>query len=153
MPDIRNCKKCGRIYNYIGGAPICPVCREQDEEDYKRVKEYLYEYPKASMSQVSMDLDVSVEQIKRYLREGRLEIVGEEGNLFLECESCGKAIRSGRFCLECERSLSKDFMSTASQISNRLSQSPGTLRSGGIRFLSKEEEKKRNEGKDLEKQK
>lgn len=150
MPDIRNCRKCGRIYNYIGGAPICPVCREEDEKDYKRVKEYLYDNPKATMSQVSMDLDVSVEQVKRYLREGRLEIVGDEGNLFLECESCGKAIRSGRFCAECERSLSRELSSTANEIGYKLSQNPSFQHSSGIRFLSKEE-KDKNEGKDSDK--
>jgi predicted amidophosphoribosyltransferase len=50
-----------------------------------------------------------VEKIKRFLREGRLEIVGDSGNMFLECEGCGKAIRSGRYCSDCEREMSRDF--------------------------------------------
>lgn len=142
MPDIRNCKRCGRIFNYIGGIQFCPACRDKDEEDYKRVKEYLYENPKASVSQVSMDLDISVEQIKRYLRDGRLEIVDEAGNLFLECEACGKAIRSGRFCTDCERTLSRDLSTAAEEIKHKLSKDVDTQRSGWIRYLSKEEEKK-----------
>ena len=24
--DVRNCKQCSKLFNYIGGAPICPEC-------------------------------------------------------------------------------------------------------------------------------
>lgn len=142
MPDVRNCRRCGKLYNHIGGEPICPVCRQQDEEDFKRVKEYLYDNPGASMSQISSELEISIERIKRYLREGRLEILNEEGNLFLECEMCGKAIKSGRFCEECERSLSRDLRFTASQMNQKISDSPET-RAGSsmLRYLHKEVKK------------
>jgi hypothetical protein len=40
MSNVRNCRRCGKLYNYIGGAPICSSCREKDEEDFKRVKVY-----------------------------------------------------------------------------------------------------------------
>lgn len=117
MPDVRNCKRCGRVYNYIGGAPLCSSCREKDEEDFKIVKEYLYKNPGASVSEVSDVLDIAVEKIKRFLKEGRLEIIGDEGNMFLECENCGKAIKTGRFCPECERELKSDFQRTAKKLS------------------------------------
>jgi len=68
-----------KTFNYIGGRPICQDCKKQDEEEFKRVKEYLYEHPKASIIEVSNALDISVQKIKSYLREGRLEIVGTEG--------------------------------------------------------------------------
>jgi len=64
MPDIRNCKRCGRLFNYIGGRPICQDCKKQDEEEFKRVKEYLYEHPKASIIEVSNALDISVQKIR-----------------------------------------------------------------------------------------
>lgn len=144
MPDIRNCRKCGKIYNYIGGMPICPLCRQKDEEDYQRVKEYLYQYPGATLSEVSTELGVAVETIKRYLRDGRLEIIGEDGNLFLECESCGKAIRSGRFCDECERDISRELKSTAGQLGQSLSKAE-LERRAGIRYLSKEDTKEKKD--------
>jgi len=105
MPDVRNCRRCGRIFNYIGGAPLCPVCKEEDEEDYKRVKQYLYEYPGATMTQVATELNVSLEKIRRFLKDGRLEIVGDDPNFILQCEKCGKSIRTGRYCDACEREL------------------------------------------------
>ncbi|HEX3027936.1 MAG TPA: MerR family transcriptional regulator [Clostridia bacterium] len=143
MPDIRNCRRCGKIFNYIGGAPICPVCKDQDEEDFKRVKEFLYKYPGASMTEVSTALDISVEQITKYLKDGRLEIINDEGNLILECESCGKAIKTGRFCNECANGLANDFKSTASRIAGTIKPSaPETDRKAiGMRYLNKDEKK------------
>ncbi|HHV95880.1 MAG TPA: MerR family transcriptional regulator, partial [Clostridiaceae bacterium] len=76
MPDVRNCKRCGRIFNYIGGVQLCPHCREEDEEDFKRIKRYLFENPKATVSEVASELNISIEKIKKFLREERLEIVG-----------------------------------------------------------------------------
>ncbi len=137
MPDIRNCRKCGKIYNYIGGTPICPVCRQEEEKDFKRVKDYLYKNSGASMTQVSTELDISIEKIKRFLKEGRLEIVEGEGNLFLECESCGKAIKSGRFCEYCERDLAREFQTAAGEISKKLSNTQIGNRSTNMRYHTK----------------
>lgn len=123
MPDVRNCRKCGRIFNYIGGEPICSVCRQADEEDFQRIKKYLYEFPGASLSQVSVELEISVEKIKKFLRDGRLEITGDDGNMILECEKCGKSIKSGRFCTECENDMASSFKSAASQMKGEINTS------------------------------
>lgn len=142
MPDVRNCRKCGKIFNYMGGAPICPACREKEEEDFQRVKKYLYENPGASLTQVSTELEISVEMIKRFLREGRLEIANDEGNLVLECENCGRSIKTGRFCPDCERNLASGFKSAASQMKLDLdSRSTSERKSLGLRYLNKEYEK------------
>ncbi len=142
MPDVRNCRKCGNIFNYIGGAPICPACREKEEEDFQKIKKYLYENPGASLTQVSTELEVSVEMIKRFLREGRLEIANDDGNLLLECENCGKAIKTGRYCPECERILASGFKSAADQMKLDLdSRGTADRRSLGLRYLNKEYER------------
>jgi flagellar operon protein (TIGR03826 family) len=142
MAEVRNCRRCGKIYNYLGGAPICPECKKQDEEDFVKVKEYLYQNRGASINQVSTDLDISVEKIRRYLKEGRLEITSEDGNMVLECENCGKSIKSGRFCPECERELEAGFRGAASQIKGELdSQSDSGLKGMGMRYLNKNEKK------------
>ena len=144
MPDVRNCRKCGKLYNYIGGVPKCPQCKELEEEDFKRVKQYLYENPGASLTQVSTELEVSIELIRRFLKDGRLEITNEEGNMILECENCGKSISSGRYCQECERNLASGLRSAASQIKSELdSQSAdANSKSFGMRYLNKGYEKK-----------
>jgi len=143
MPDVRNCRKCGKIFNYIGGAPICPACREEEEKVFQKVKEYLYENPGASLTQVSIDLDVSVELIRRFLKDGRLEITNDDGNLILECENCGRSIKTGRYCFECEKELSAGLKSIASQMQRELDMtSSPDRRSFEMRYLNKGYEKK-----------
>jgi flagellar operon protein (TIGR03826 family) len=140
MPEVRNCKRCGKIYNYIGGAPICPVCKDLDEADFSKVKEYLYQNPGATLSEVSTLLDIIVDRIKHYLREGRLEIIGSDSNMILECESCGRPINSGRYCADCSRDLEKDLKSTAKAIGSMLPHSDKNKTGIGMRYLNKEGE-------------
>ena len=139
MPDVRNCKRCNRIYNYIGGAQICPSCKDLDEIDFKRIKEYLYENSGASLSEVSTVLDISVEKIKGFLKDGRLEIVGNEGNMALQCESCGTAIKTGRLCNECAKELQREFKITARQMGKSISDAENTKKAVGMRYLNKDD--------------
>jgi len=138
MPDVRNCRRCGRMYNYLGGPPICIDCKNADEEVFKKVKEYLYENPGATLAQVSMDLEVSVEKIKMFLKEGRLEIT-EGSNIILECERCGKSIKTGRFCDACQNQVGNDIMGTAvRKAEKREGATPEAKRNGtGLRYLNK----------------
>lgn len=105
--DLRNCIKCGRVFAYQG-FEVCSRCLDDEEADFKKVKEYLYDYPGATVIEVSEETGVSEKKILRYLREGRIEI-REEDNLLLDCERCGRAIRSGRFCDECIAKMQKEF--------------------------------------------
>lgn len=110
MRDIRNCKECGRVFQYNGLSKICPRCQQKDEENFKMVKEYIYDNPGATMIDITEDTGVPEEKVLRYLREGRLEISGgEETVFFLECERCGKGISTGRFCDECAREMEKNL--------------------------------------------
>lgn len=139
MPDVRNCRKCGKIFSYMGGSPYCQTCRQADEEDFKKVKDYLYRNPGANITQVSVELEISVEKIRRFLKEGRLEITSSEGNMLLECENCGKAIKSGRFCDECERSLAAGLKSTADNMRSEMSHTTDPSKKAiGMRYLNKD---------------
>lgn len=140
MPDARNCRKCGRLFNYLGGPPVCTACKEQDEDDFKRVREYLYQNPGATMSEVSSVLDVSTEKIRRYLKEGRLEITNEDGNFILECEKCGKSIRTGRLCEVCEVVVINEIRFAAKKMNTDLL-SDDEKKAIGMRYLNKEDKK------------
>ncbi len=108
MADIRNCPRCGKVFTCIG-RPICNKCVELEENEFKIVKEYIYDNPGATISEVSEETEVSVEKIMRFLREERLEIKSENSNLLLECERCGRAINSGRFCENCKIDINRGF--------------------------------------------
>lgn len=106
---VRNCKECGKLFQYDGISKLCYRCRKKDDEDFRKVKEYLYENPKETITVVSEETQVPEDKILRYLREGKLEIVGENPGILLDCESCGKSIRTGRYCEQCARALEKGF--------------------------------------------
>lgn len=108
--DVRNCRGCGRLFNYLSGPPICQACREKLEEKFQQVKEYLRENPNSSMQAVSDDNDVSVAQIRQWVREERLTF-SEDSPIGIPCESCGKTIKTGRFCDECKNKMKNDFSS------------------------------------------
>lgn len=100
--DVICCEQCGKLFNSMGFFRLCPVCTERDEKDFSMIKEYLSEHPLAKIFDVANDLSIPIKQIKRYLKESRLEII-EQNNRFLLCEDCGKPIRTGRYCDECYR--------------------------------------------------
>lgn len=94
------CGRCGKIFQSGGFFKVCPTCVAIDEEDFSKIKEYLYSHPDANIFNVVNDLNVSINKIRRYLKESRLEIK-EENNRFLFCKCCGKPIRSGEHCDSC----------------------------------------------------
>ncbi|MBD5135165.1 MAG: flagellar protein [Lachnospiraceae bacterium] len=106
--DVRNCKDCGRLFNYIGGPRICSECRQKLEEKFQQVKRYIYDNKDAPISQVSEENDVSVQQIKQWVREERLSFT-DESAVGLECESCGELIHTGRFCESCKKKLANNL--------------------------------------------
>lgn len=106
--DIKNCKGCSRLFQYIGGPVLCPICRELLEDKFTEVKAYIYEHRGASVAEVSEATDVTVKQIKQWIREERL-VLSDATEVGITCEKCGKPIRSGRFCEKCKNKMTNEF--------------------------------------------
>ena len=105
--DVKNCRGCGRLFNYIGGGYYyCPACMEKLEEKFADVKKYIRENPKATIPEISKDNDVSIMQIERWIREERL-VFSDDSPIGIECERCGATIKSGRFCPQCKDAIQK----------------------------------------------
>ena len=98
--DVRNCRGCGKLFNYISGPFICPSCREKMEEKFQEVKKYIQENPGSNVASVAEACDVDPNQIRQWIREERLEFAS--GASEISCEKCGAAIPSGRFCDKCK---------------------------------------------------
>ena len=71
--DVRNCRNCGRLFNYIGGPNICQACRDEAEKKFANVKEYIQDNPRSSMQEISDANDVTTNQIRQWIREERLQ--------------------------------------------------------------------------------
>ena len=102
--NVRNCRKCGRLFNYVSGPPICMQCREALEAKFQEVKKYIQEHAHASIPEVSEACDVSTNQIQQWLRDERLELC-EGSGITLQCEECGASIVTGRYCEKCKANM------------------------------------------------
>ena len=109
--NARNCRKCGRLFNYVSGPPICMACREALEEKFQEVKKYIQDNRNATIPQVSEACEVTTNQIQQWLREERLQLGGGSG-ITLFCENCGAAIMTGRFCEKCKNSMADRLSSS-----------------------------------------
>lgn len=104
--NVRNCRKCGRLFNYVVGMCVCPACREDLEEKFQEVKTYIRENPRVSIPVVCQECDVESGQIHQWLREERLELT-EDSPIRMTCESCGDQIRGGKMCEKCKNDLAR----------------------------------------------
>lgn len=137
MPEIRNCRRCKRIFMYTTGPQLCDACKKQEEEDFEKVRKFLREFPGATIQEVSSATGVSAQLIYRFLKEGRLE-VAENSPIALLCENCGVRITSGRFCVNCSKKLANEMIATGRTLLNSM----GKKKSGsdddkarGLRYL------------------
>ncbi len=96
------CTNCNMPFNQVRNEEQCPACAASGDATFRRIKEYLYEHQGASASELVSVLGVSMRQIRQFLREDRLEVVGD-GYSGLRCDKCGVNIKTGRYCESCGR--------------------------------------------------
>lgn len=129
--DVRNCKKCNNLFNYVGD-PLCPACAKEMEDKFMGVREYIRENPNVPMTVVAEENDVPIQQIKKWIRQERLAFSKDSG-ISIDCEKCGKPILTGRFCKECQKTMTDSFTSmyqekTPEQSGGRKNDSKGKMR-------------------------
>lgn len=106
--EVRVCKVCKKMFQYITGPEICPTCRKKEEEYFQLVKEYLREHPGADMVEVNDKTGVSISLIEKFLRAGRLQVTADSP-IALTCERCGRKIFTGRLCSECKNQITSEL--------------------------------------------
>jgi len=111
--DIRNCKRCGKVFNYTG-VSLCGECAQQEQEDFEKVRAYLFEHPNSTTIEVTNATGIDPKVISRLLKDGRLladNVQATNGGEF-KCEKCGQTISRGRFCEKCVVELKDEFKKT-----------------------------------------
>ncbi len=105
----RVCKICGGVMIFKGvGEYRCEDCGELDYDDYGKVRMYIEEHRGATAAQIENAIGVSQRSIRQMLKDGRLEVT-QDSRTFLKCEICGKPIRSGQYCPECETAVHRNL--------------------------------------------
>jgi hypothetical protein len=98
----KECELCHCKMMFKGvGEYACEKCGSIAYDDYGKVRIFLEEHPGSNAQDAEVATGVSGRAIRQMLREDRLEIA-PDSKVFLRCEVCGRNIRSGMFCKECE---------------------------------------------------
>lgn len=132
--NVRNCRKCGKIFNYIAGQPVCPSCKEELEKKFHEVKDYVQNNRDTSIPTVAKVCDVEESQIRQWVREERL-VFAEDSAIGIECESCGALIRTGRYCDKCKLEVMNSLTQAGRRPEVNVQQRRDTRENPKMRFL------------------
>ncbi|GFI23131.1 hypothetical protein IMSAGC011_01916 [Lachnospiraceae bacterium] len=137
--NVRNCRKCGKLFNHMMGMPICPACKEKLEQKFQEVKKYIRENRMSGIKEVSEACDVEPGQIQQWIREERLEFT-PDSPVKIPCENCGEMIRSGKYCEKCKREITNN-LSSAMEKPKAVLTEPKKIQSNGnkMRFLDRQQ--------------
>ncbi|WP_028550999.1 flagellar protein [Paenibacillus sp. UNC451MF] len=104
--NVDNCDRCGKIYvkNNYG---LCGQCLKDIDLQYEKCLKYLREQRSCSIHELSEATEVSVKQITKFIREGRISIKNNP-NMSYHCEICSTPIREHTICESCRQRLAKD---------------------------------------------
>ena len=108
--EVATCRGCGRLFNVISREKICPACKAALEDKFQEAKKYLDENPNTTVEVLSKEIEVSVKQIKDWIREERLAF-REGSGCGITCEQCGTMILTGRFCDQCKQKIHNNLSS------------------------------------------
>ncbi len=95
-----------------------------DFDDYGKVRGYIEHHKGATAAQIEEAVGVSQRTIRRLLKDGRLEIA-EGSKVYMRCELCGKQIRSGQYCPDCEVKVHRNLEAKQRELLNKNTQGFG----------------------------
>ena len=101
LGNLKNCKKCNRLFAAADNNTfLCSRCNDDIDDDFTKVREYIYDNPTSSVKNVSVGTGISTEAILKWIRDGKI-ILGENA-IIAFCERCGEPVdNGGRFCPKC----------------------------------------------------
>jgi len=107
--ELKNCSWCGKVFAHPVDN-VCPKCRQEEEEDFEKVYEYLKKERNASIDDAHEATGVEKRRIIKFVRQGRfISDTGERFDIFVECENCGDPIREGKLCEKCAKTLKDEI--------------------------------------------
>ena len=135
---IINCRKCHKVFEAFSGfSSVCPQCIVKEEEDFKRVKSFVWDHPGVTVDEVSQICDVSPHDVREWLREERLSLKEGVAAGLLTCDICGKPILAGRLCEKCREKARSEMAPSHEKVQMKGSYvaSPETEEASKMRFL------------------
>ncbi len=102
--QVRQCRMCNKLFQSMGNY-ICVECQERLDQEFRVVRDYLYENPAADITEISQKTGVSERSILQFLKEERLTLSAPCESI--RCEHCGKPVAGGKICTDCKERLSR----------------------------------------------
>lgn len=133
--EVKNCRKCRKLFNYVGGQQICPNCRDELEKKFQEVKTYIQDHKNATVREVAEECDVEENQIRQWVREERLMFADGSAS-GIACEVCGAPILSGRFCDKCKAGMINDLQAAGRRPQAPVQQQARRSSENKMRFLN-----------------
>ncbi|MHA0856230.1 flagellar protein [Paenibacillus sp. CMAA1364] len=110
--NLINCPKCGKLFT-MTFRDICSDCTKKIEAEYQLCSDHLRVNRGISMTELSEVTGVTVRQITKFIREGRISVI-DAPNLSYPCEVCATAfIQEGNMCASCRQRLTKEMNQSA----------------------------------------
>lgn len=118
MTYRNKCVVCDKEFETSKHETICIECSRSDQNVFNVIRDYLYDHPGANVNDVTNSTGITPSKILKYLKEGRIETIGNV--TLLNCEVCGKAIHYGSLCETCKKTENHVFTSTSGRKSSSL---------------------------------
>ncbi len=132
MNNLVYCPRCNKLFAKHF-REVCNQCHQELEKDYERCIEYLRKNKGLTIQQLSEDTEISIKQITRWIREGRISLM-DAPNLTYPCEVCGTLIRESNMCDACRGRLQRDVKNAQTKTSSALQE----FRNAGTGFQIKD---------------
>jgi hypothetical protein len=124
--SLSNCIRCGKMFHKSSAGRVCSDCIVAEEEAFTSVRDFLETHPGCDLKEIEAGTDVDGSVVMRFLREGRLAVLGPLADgVKGECKRCGLEISYGKFCKDCIENMGTELkdhardLGTASQDEER----------------------------------
>lgn len=71
-----NCERCGNVFNSSNGQALCRDCAVAENNDLKKINEFLLNNPSATASDASLTTGIPKLVIFKLIKNGSLKIKG-----------------------------------------------------------------------------
>lgn len=70
--SFENCPICGKLFEKHGFYEVCSNCFQKNQNDFSKVRDFLYTNPNKNIMEVAVATGVSIEKIREFIRQGRI---------------------------------------------------------------------------------
>lgn len=107
MGDVVVCRGCKKFFDFLPRG-LCPDCLDVRDEQFKRVRDFIYTSPSATIQQVSEATGVGTSTIRELIKDGELGWAPSDMAALAQsmtCEICGGVSDAGKQCSSCRSRL------------------------------------------------